>query len=217
MNIAIVDDDIALVDYLKQELENTQQAKILFTAKNGVECLEKLALLPVHQQPQILLMDVVMPVLDGVETTKQIVEKYPHIQVVMLTTFEDDDKIIASIQAGAKGYLLKTEKISFVLQTLEDVNMGGSQMSPSIARKIFQLLQQQEKNATFITNEDTNENDKLSIREKEILMYVKEGIRYKKISDLLCITEATVKKHIRNIYKKLGVHNKIEAIQRLDL
>ncbi|TAH28769.1 MAG: DNA-binding response regulator [Cytophagales bacterium] len=212
MNIAIVDDDIALLDYLKQELENIQQVKILFTAKNGLECLEALALLSAHEQPNILLMDISMPVLDGIQSTKQITEKYPNIQIVMLTIFEDDDKILACIKAGAKGYLLKTEKISFILQTLEDVSLGGSQMSPSIARKVFYWLQQ-EKNIISITNEE----DQLTSREKEILVLVKEGNKYKKISDLLFITEGTVKKHIRNIYKKLRVNNKIEAIHHLDL
>lgn len=210
MNIAIIDDDIALLDYLKQELENIQQVKILFTAKNGLECLEALALLSADEQPNILLMDISMPVLDGIQSTKQITEKYPNIQIVILTIFEDDDKILACIQAGAKGYLLKTEKISFILQTLEEVSLGGSQMSPSIARKIFYWLQ---KNTISITNEE----DQLSSREKEILILVKEGKKYKKISDLLFITEGTVKKHIRNIYKKLHVNNKIEAIHHLDL
>lgn len=210
MNIAIVDDDIALLDYLKQELENTQQVKILFTAKNGLECLEALALLSADEQPNILLMDISMPVLDGIQSTKQITEKYPNIQIVILTIFEDDDKILACIQAGAKGYLLKTEKIPFILQTLEEVSLGGSQMSPSIARKVFYWLQ---KNTISITNEE----DQLSSREKEILILVKEGKKYKKISDLLFITEGTVKKHIRNIYKKLHVNNKIEAIHHLDL
>ncbi|TAE67617.1 MAG: DNA-binding response regulator [Bacteroidetes bacterium] len=212
MNIAIIDDDVALLDYLKQELENIQQVKILFTAKNGLECLESLALLSAHQQPNIVLMDISMPILDGIQSTKQITEKYPNIQIVMLTTFEDDDKILACIQAGAKGYLLKTEKFSFILQTLEEVNLGGSQMSPSIARRVFYLLQQ-EKHIISITNEE----DKLTSREKEILVLVKEGKKYKKISDLLFISEETVKKHIRNIYKKFSVNNKIEAIHHLDL
>ncbi len=209
MRLALIDDDVSLLDYLKQELESTEQVEIVFTATNGVECMRWLEIIQPTHYPHLILMDISMPKLDGIEATKQITEKYAAIQVVMLTTFEDDEKILACIQAGAKGYLLKGEKTPFILQTLEEVMQGGSQMSTSIARNVFRLLQ-----STPIKNtEPMLAIELLTPREREVLELLRQAYKYKKIAETLNIEENTVKKHIRNIYEKLGIKGKWEVIK----
>jgi DNA-binding NarL/FixJ family response regulator len=210
MRLALIDDDITLLAQFKEMLAQAG-VQVLFTAMNGEECLKLLEVIQPPEQPQLILMDIAMPKLNGIETTQQITAKYPHIQVVIFTTFEEDDKILACIQAGAKGYLLKTEAVPFILQTLEEVRQGGSLMSPSIARKVFRLLQQKNTLPATTTNLPT-----LTKRENEILKYVKEGKKYKQIGELLGIEENTVKKHIRHIYEKLDVHTQYDIITKFD-
>lgn len=208
IRLALIDDNISLLENLKQDFEPYSHIQTLFVAYDGQECLALLEQMPTAQHPQILLMDISMPKLDGIQTTAQVLQKYPNMLVVIFTSFEDDDKILACIQVGAKGYLLKTEKIAFIAQTLEEVMQGGSLMSPSIARKMFRLLQQ-----NVPTAPATKKIDILTAREKQILELVKEGKKYKQIADILFIEEGTIKKHIRNIYEKLGVHDKLSAIK----
>jgi DNA-binding NarL/FixJ family response regulator len=208
IRIALIDDDISLLETLKQDLQPYNQLQIIFSAHDGAHCLDLLAQIPTEKLPQILLMDISMPKLNGIQTTLQVLEKYPQMLVVIFTSFEDDDKILACIQAGAKGYLLKTEKTAFIAQTLEEVIQGGSLMSPSIARKMFRLLQQ-----NTPTTPNNSKIDILTTREKEILEFVKQGKKYKQIAEILGIEENTIKKHIRNIYEKLGVHDKLSVVK----
>jgi DNA-binding NarL/FixJ family response regulator len=217
IKFALVDDNIAFLAELRQELEDFDNLKFEFMAISGQDCLDSLANLPNAQLPEVILMDIEMPQLDGIEATRQIHALYPAINVVMLTTFSDDDKVVKAIQNGAKGYLLKTENAQQIHNAICEVAMGNSQLSPAIARKILTIFNQNLFPPALPPNPPIVENDyKLTAQEQKILDYVYQGLSYKRIGGLLYIEESTVKKHIRNIYTKLGVHNKVQALNRLN-
>ncbi len=158
--------------------------------------------------PDIILMDISMPVMDGIEATKRIHHLFPQVKIVMLTIFDDAEKIFDAILAGATGYLLKDEKPAKILAAMEEAMEGGAPMSASIALKSLALIRGK--------NSESSEEKKefnLSKREVEILELIAKGENYHQIADKLFISPKTVRKHIENIYSKLQVHTKIEAIK----
>jgi DNA-binding NarL/FixJ family response regulator len=155
--------------------------------------------------PDVVLMDINMPGISGIEAVIQIKAAFPAIQVCMQTVFEEDDKVFASLCAGASGYILKNTRPDKILQALAEVAEGGAFFAPSIAKKILFSFQQHTKQAEFIN---------LSEREKDILKSLVEGMSYKMIAASLGITYGTVHTHIKNIYEKLHVNSKSEAVAK---
>jgi DNA-binding NarL/FixJ family response regulator len=154
-------------------------------------------------------MDIQMPEMDGIQTTTYIKKKYPNIKVLILTVFDDDDKIIKAIQAGADGYLLKDASPDELKQAIINVINGGASMTPSVVLKTMKILRSA--NDLPDLNEHT-EDISLSKRETEVLEQLSKGLNYKQIAENLIISPSTVRKHIENIYKKLQVHNKVDAV-----
>ena len=151
-----------------------------------------------------------MPVLDGIETTQVVKQKYPHIKIIMLTAFDNDENIFNAIKAGADGYLLKEINPQDLHDGIVDTLNGGAAMNPSIAMKTLKLL----RNPSSIDNEKDKEELSLSKREVEVLEQLSKGLSYTVIAENLILSPSTVRKHIENIYKKLQVHSKIEAVQK---
>jgi len=155
--------------------------------------------------PQVVLMDIQMPGLDGIEGAKIIKEHFPEIKIIMQTVVEDDDKIFASICNGASGYLLKNTTPARLLQAIIEVYEGGAPMTPAIAQKVLDKFRRQ-------SPASSKELNDLSPREKEVLECLVEGMSYKMISSSCKISIDTVRFHIRNIYEKLHVGSKSEAV-----
>ena len=151
-----------------------------------------------------------MPVMNGIEATFEIKKRFPDIKIVMLTVFDNDENIFNAIKAGADGYLLKEIKPEFLHDGIIDTMNGGAAMNPSIALKTLRLLRDPKE----ITDLTQQEEIRLTHRESEVLEKLAIGLSYSQIADILFISEGTVRKHIENIYKKLQVHNKIEAITK---
>ncbi len=208
--IAIVDDKPALISSLKLNLGLFEDIELLFVANNGLECIQKLQ--NITTLPQVILMDIEMPTMNGIEATKQIFDKYGgQIKIIMLTVFDQEDKIFGAIQAGASGYLMKDEKPIHILNAINDVLAGGAPMSILVASKILDLLKN-----TFVPKVIPSLNPQqfaLTKREIEILEQIAKGLSYRSISELLFISDKTVKKHVENIYEKLQVNSKFDAIQ----
>jgi DNA-binding NarL/FixJ family response regulator len=221
IKIAIIDDNLSLLEDLQSELEKTDSIEVVFTAPNGVTCLNYLSSFKTEALPEVILMDISMPKMNGIETTEQISTLFPAIQVIMLTTSEEDEQIIASIQAGAKGYLLKTESSENIKTAIKEVRTGGTQITPSVARKIFSLMRGQkaieEKSKEKEEKLEKNEANLLTAKELEILELLADGLSYKLIADKLFISINTIKTHIYHIYEKLGVTNKTQAINKIKL
>ncbi len=157
--------------------------------------------------PEVVLMDIDMPSVNGISAVKQIREKFPKLPVIMLTSFDEDDKVFQSICAGAMGYLLKNTQPANLIEAVNEVRQGGAPMTPSIARKVMLHFQQQNRPAK---GDDYN----LSDREKEVLALLVKGLPLKTIGDQLFVSRETVKTHIKNIYSKLHVNCAAEAVAK---
>lgn len=207
IKIAIVDDNTFLIHAIKEKLSFFQEVQIKHTSLNGSELLTKLE---DNHNLDLILMDIEMPVLNGIETTQIVKQKYPHIKIIMLTAFDNDEHIFNAIKAGADGYLLKEINPKDLYTGIEETLNGGAAMNPSIAMKTLKLL----RNPTCINNLEDKEEISLSSREIEVLEQLSKGLSYTVIAGNLFLSPSTVRKHIENIYKKLQVHSKIEAVQK---
>lgn len=213
IRVGIVDDKKNNRIILADKLRRNEAFEIRLEATNGGQFLEKMALLKFDERPEIILMDLEMPVMNGIEAIATGSALYPGIKYVVLTIFDDDDKIFNAIKAGACGYLLKEESGEIIADMLFSLwKNGAGPISPSIAYKILQIVQHQP-----ITRAERDEHKSdtifhLSDREKEILRSLCEGLEYKEIAEKLSISPNTVKKHVINIYEKLHVNNKAHAL-----
>ena len=158
-----------------------------------------------NTRPYVVLMDIQMPGINGIEAVKILRENYPDLKILMQTIFEESDKIFQSILAGASGYILKNTSPSRILEFIKETYEGGAPMSPSVATKVLKIVTEQSPSVKA-------QNFNLSEREKEILSCLVKGMSYKLIADACFISIDTVRGHIRNIYEKLHVHSKGEAI-----
>lgn len=204
VRIAIAEDNSFALKSILDKVVSMEGVQLKYTTFNGQELLEKLEIDAVLD---VILMDIQMPMLDGIETTKKVKQKYPQLKIIMLTTFDDDEKIFEAIMAGASGYLLKEETNTTIHKAILETLEGGAPMSPGIALKVLQLL----RNPITTTQQ---QNFGLTTREIELLEHLKSGLTYDQIAQNLFISSGTVRKHIENIYRKLQVNNKVEAVQK---
>ena len=185
--------------------------ELLYVATNGNECLSFLKGTPAKNLPDIIFMDIEMPVLNGIQTIAMAKSLYPQIHFIVLTVIDDDEKIFQAIQAGASGYLLKHEPAIFLQEAINNVlEYGGAPMSPAIARKALQLLSKSSYGGDQPAQQQLPE--RITGREEEILKYMVNGWDAKRISSVLDISVLTVRKHIANIYEKLHVQSRAEII-----
>ncbi len=207
IKVAIVDDNSFLISAIKEKLSFFDAISIKHTSFNGSDLLTKLE---DSHHLDVILMDIEMPVLNGIETTQIVKQKYPHIKIIMLTAFDNDENIFNAIKAGADGYLLKEINPEELYNGINETLNGGAAMNPPIALKTLKLL----RNPIDISNPKDQEIISLSKRETEVLEQLSKGLSYTLIADNLILSPSTIRKHIENIYKKLQVHSKIEAVQK---
>ncbi|MEO2079364.1 MAG: response regulator transcription factor [Leeuwenhoekiella sp.] len=207
VRIAIVDDKIFLAKAVAEKLSFFEDFKLKFIAAHGADLLTKL---DENSNIDLILMDIEMPVLNGIEATALVKQKYPQIKIIMLTVFDNDEHIFNAIKAGADGYLLKETSPNILEKGIRETLSGGAAMNPSIAMRTLKLL----RNPESISNLQEREEISLSSREVEVLEQLSKGLSYTKIAENLFLSPSTVRKHIENIYKKLQVHSKIEAVEK---
>ncbi len=211
ISIAIVDDKRLLRNSLKEQLSFSDEIDVLFLAEDGADFLQQMDERAVADRPLAVLMDIEMPRMDGLETVLIAKEIYPDVQFIMLTVFDDEDKIFDAIKGGASGYLLKDEKISIIIKSIKEVIEDGAvPMSATVARKTLSMLKAIPESAHHAEHQSDYH---LSTREMNILELVVDGLNYNEIAAKLFISPHTVRKHIANIYEKLHVSNKTAAIK----
>jgi DNA-binding NarL/FixJ family response regulator len=212
IRIAVVDDKSNNRKVITDKLSRNNFFVLSFQAMDGEDFLQQMRKLPEDDQPHIVLMDLEMPQVDGVSAIGTASSLYPNIKFVVLTIFDDDDKIFRAIKAGACGYLLKEESGEVINGMLMNLwESGAGPISPSIAYKILQMVQQP-KLAHELTPSEEN-MFQLSEREKEILQLLSQGLEYKEIGLKTFISPNTVKKHCISIYQKLHVNSKAQALR----
>ena len=205
IRIAIAEDNNFLLKAILDKLSIFSDLEVKFWAFNGLELLEKLE---EDSNVNLILMDIEMPKMNGIETVAKVSQKYPQIKTIMLTVFDDDENIFRAVQAGANGYFLKEVDPKTLYQGILDTLDGGAAMTPSVALKALKLLRNPPK------FEEPVEEISLTSREVEILEQISKGLNYNQIGENLFISPKTVRKHIENIYQKLQVHSKLEAVQK---
>jgi len=211
--VAIVDDKSPNRTSLAEKINYSDDIKVMMTAKDGNDFLEQMKYLPETGRPAVVLMDIEMPGMNGIETVRKGKQLYPAVNFLMLTVFDDDDKIFEAIKAGANGYLLKDEKVTVIIECVQQlVESGGAPMSPHIARKALNLLMSASLPDKQEDKVETNDHD-LSTREMEVLKLMVDGDDYKAVAGKLFLSSHTVRKHIANIYKKLHITSKVQAIK----
>lgn len=211
IRIAIVDDKANNRKIITDKISGNRFFSISFQAVDGADFLEQMTGLLPAAQPDIVLMDLEMPEIDGVAAIATATALYPAVKFVVLTIFDDDDKIFKAIKAGACGYLLKEESGAVIADMLLSLWEGGAgPISPSIAYKILQMVQ---KPVADITSDAASNLFMLTEREKEILQLLSQGLEYKEIGQQIFISPNTVKKHCINIYQKLHVNSKAQALR----
>lgn len=212
IRIAIVDDKANNRAVIKDKLQRNNLFNLVLEATNGEDFLEKIKVINEAEKPHIVLMDLEMPQVDGVTAIATASSMHPEIKFVVLTIFDDDDKVFRAIKAGACGYLLKEESGEVINEMLMNLwESGAGPISPSIAYKILQMVQQPPNTNTAA--KETTDIFNLSDREKEILQLLSAGDDYKEIGSKLFISPNTVKKHTKNIYQKLHVNSKAQALR----
>jgi DNA-binding NarL/FixJ family response regulator len=207
IKIAIADDNSFLIKTVQEKLSFFDDFVIKFTAVNGEDMIEQLEK---NHAVDLILMDIEMPKMNGIDATYNIKQKFPQIKIIMLTVFDNDENIFKSIKAGADGYLLKEVNPKDLQQGIIDTLNGGATMTPSIALKTLKLF----RNPIDFENQTTQEEIQLTTREIEVLEQLSKGLKYHLIAENLFLSVGTIRKHIENIYAKLQVHNKLEAIQK---
>jgi DNA-binding NarL/FixJ family response regulator len=203
----IVEDNFFLRKAIQEKLSFFDDILIKDFAENGQEAIE---ILEKNHIVDLILMDIEMPKMNGIQATEIIKNKYPQIKILMITVFDNDENIFNAIKAGADGYLLKETKSDKLHEAIHEIMNGGATMSPSIAQKTMRLL----RNPITIALDTDKEKVELSPREIDVLEQLSKGLKNQLIADNLFLSISTVKKHIENIFTKLQAHNRIEAIQK---
>lgn len=206
IKIAIAEDISKLAQALKEKVELGMEFKVVSISPNGNALIERLE---ENHAVDVIIMDINMPEKNGIETTEFVSNRWPHIKIIMSTIFDDEQNLFDAIMAGASGYLLKDEPPAKVHRAIYEAMEGGAPMSQVIAKKALSLL----RNGTpqvVVEQEDYQ----LTKRELEVLEQIAKGLSYDQISDNLFISYGTARKHVENIYRKMKVHNKIEALEK---
>lgn len=203
IDVAIVEDNAALANGLRKIIESASDFRCLGVWTTAEDALKKIDAF----RPQVVLMDINLPGMSGIEATARIKQYLPELQVIMVTVYRDHDQIFAALKAGASGYLLKRSTPEEVRQAIRDVRSGGAPMSAEIARRVVEAFHQPVRTSM-------PEDVKLSKRETEILKLLTKGLANKEIADRLDISVETVRVHLRRVYEKLHVHSRTEAAMK---
>lgn len=202
IKVSIVEDDAWIRENLASRIGQTEGFICAGAYRTGEEAITRLP----AQAPDVILMDINLPKMNGIECVRQLKGLIPTAQILMLTVYEDSDKIFNSLLAGASGYLLKRTPQAEILDAIADVHRGNSPMTGHIARKVVQYFNQR--------GGGISEVEKLSAREREVLDYLARGVSYKEIAAALTVSIDTVRVHIKGIYGKLHVHSRGEAVAK---
>jgi DNA-binding NarL/FixJ family response regulator len=213
IKLALVDDDSRLLESLKTHLEALSEIQSVICRTSGSAFAKELSSTPADQLPDVIIMDVSMDTPDeGIKATYMIKRRHPDIHVIMFTISDNDELIFDAFKAGAMGYLLKNETPDSILKAIQEVVAGNAQMSPGIARKTINYFRSGE----VPKREVIQDKQIVSPREIEVLDLVAKGYTYNQIAEMLNISTATVKTHMSNVFEKLHVKNKIEALLKTE-
>lgn len=215
IKVAIVDDKPINRQSIRERILMASGMQILFMADNGSTFLEKMKTFSLNDDfPDVVLMDIDMPIMNGIAAVNIAKELYPKVDFLMLTIFDDDEKIFEAIKSGASGYLLKEESMEKLAEAVLQVKeFGAVAMSPIVARKAMMMLSKNNNSQNIGIQNNAKDDYNLTEREIEIIKGMVEGLDYRQIGEKLFVSPHTVRTHIGNIYKKLHVCSKVDAVK----
>lgn len=217
IRVFVVEDQTKILKNQLKLLENVADIEIIGTALSGESALEDVARL----QPDVLLLDLGLPRMSGIDVTRQVKATQPKVEILIFTIFDEEDKVLEAVQAGASGYLLKGAPTDKIVEAIKEVNAGGTVIQPNLARRLlrhFRVSEAPEATAvpppevTAPTQPAEPELKPLSAREKEILQLIAKGVSNSEAARLLNLSKATIRTHLEHIYRKLEVTNRVEAV-----
>jgi DNA-binding NarL/FixJ family response regulator len=206
IKVAIVDDNDNIRNSLAEVINDSANLKLAGVFEDGQAAVAAISQL----KPDVVIMDIEMPGMDGVECVRRLKAQLPEVNVLMLTVYEDSDRLFESLKAGAGGYLLKRTSSAGLVQAIRELHAGGSPMTPQIARRVVQFISSSAKTSKATAAELAE----LTPRERKFLDELAQGYAYKEIADHLGISLDGVRNYVRNIYKKLHVHSKLELVNK---
>ncbi|RPK27608.1 helix-turn-helix transcriptional regulator [Paenibacillus xylanexedens] len=209
IRLLIVDDQAFIRESLRTILEGHKDLNVVGLSEDGLQAIESCE----QDQPQVILLDLDMPNMDGISATKIIKQKWPHIRILILTTFQDTEQALEVLRSGADGYLLKSIEPRELAETIRLVYRGGTLIDQEMSHKLFEKLEM-DNTGTGVLKPKKTENFGLTSREMEILQLVCKGLRYKTIAAKLYLSDGTVRNYASTVYMKLGVRNREEAVQK---
>ena len=201
IRVSIVEDLTEVREGLVELIQSDEELLMVGSFKDAEAAAERLPGL----RADIVVMDINLPGMSGIDCIRTIKEKCPDTEFMMFTVYENDEKVLQALKAGATGYLLKRTEPKRIVESIKELNQGGSPMSSNIARKLLTL---------FVHEKTKTKKEALSDRENEVLQLLADGLLYKEIAERLFIGHGTVRQHIHNIYEKLHVHNRTEAVNK---
>jgi DNA-binding NarL/FixJ family response regulator len=201
IRVAIVEDRDDIRESLRTLIDEQEDFECRHAFPNAEEAIDKIPAIGAD----VVLMDINLPGINGIDCIKQLKQTCPSLQFMMMTVYEDDEKIFQSLEAGATGYLLKNTAPEKIFESVVELHQGGSPMSMQIARRVVQSFAKQ----------SPSRQDGLSVREHEILELLTKGLLYKEVAARINISTETVRRHCHNIYRKLQVQNRVEAINKV--
>ena len=214
IKLAIVEDTPSLRKRIEEMFSFYKDIRLVASYASGEAAIDGIKKLPPSRIPDVILMDIMLPKISGIETTIAIKEFFPDTEIIMITVFEDEQKIFQSIQAGASGYLLKDDPSDKIVEAVRELSKGGAPMSQSVAKKLLEFTRGQIESSVIDKAKNlTSTEFELSDREKQLLNGLVQGGTYATLAKQLFISPLTVKTHIKKIYKKLHVHSRANAVR----
>jgi DNA-binding NarL/FixJ family response regulator len=206
LRIAVFDNNKNVRERIDMLLKKEPAFEVVGLFSHTIDCRENM----LQCKPDLVLIDIAMPGMNGIEAVRIIQKEFPHIQVLIQTVYEDDDCVFDSIIAGASGYILKNQLNTRLIDAIKELQFGGGPLSPPVARKVLNKLRQ----TIFATQQPEMIDYQLSVREKEVLACIVHGMSYKMVADKLNISYDTVRSHVKKIYQKLGIASLTEAVAK---
>ncbi len=204
IRVFVVEDQPKILKNLEKVLSAFPEIQVVGKALSGEEALDTLA----ASSPEVMLLDLGLPGIGGIEVTKAVKERWPKIEILIFTIFEEEDKVMGAIQAGASGYLLKGMEAEKIVEAIKEVRAGGSVIQPSLARSLLRHFRVE----PAASQQLEEAGPKLTAREVEILQVIAKGLSNAEAAGVLKVSRATIRTHLEHIYAKLSVSNRVEAI-----
>jgi DNA-binding NarL/FixJ family response regulator len=206
IRVFVVEDQPRILKNQLRLLETCADLELVGTALSGETALEQVAL----ARPDVLLLDLGLPRMSGIDVTRRVKADHPRIEILIFTIFDDEDRVLEAVKAGASGYLLKGATADKVIEAIKEVSAGGTVIQPSLARRLLRHFRVEPASPPALPEEEPLRP--LSAREREILQLIAKGVSNSEAARLLSLSKATIRTHLEHIYRKLEVNNRVEAV-----